>query len=175
MIVVCCYVPGMLKAETEVAIRQSGEPFAFFSLDGDNPFSYGRTLAKMWAQCLDSGDDLCVVEQDVVIRPDVVEAFRDCPCEYGGFPYSWGTDVGVAMGCTRFRSSFIARYPAAMQQAVGKNVTWRQFDVVFQRHILVREYGEQPHLCGPEVVHLNEAKRRLPDANPVPLETLPAW
>ena len=170
--IVCCYIDGMLRPETEDALVGQAGPMVDLVRLSDSPHSYGQTLAAYWRRGAEGEYDLAIVEQDVVIRPDVIDAFLNCPCEYGAFPYSWGPEVGPALGCTRFRVPFMQRYPDAMRLA-NLRATWRQLDVVFQRHILVREHGEQPHICGPQVEHLNQAKQPRRDVRFV--ETLPAW
>lgn len=182
--VVCCYVLGQLRDETRDALHDCFEESIFTSgratlLEGEIPAdddkAYGRILAREWKAAYIAYDSLAIVEPDIVIRSDVVDAFLDCECEYGGFPYSWGPEVGVALGCTRFSAAFIERYPKLMERAVASAVSWRQFDVVVQRHLLVREFGEQPHICGPTVEHLNPLKQLRPGADPTPIATLPAW
>lgn len=179
--IICCHIEGQLRDETRDALMQHAAGRAwveFHQLPADNPRAYGEHLAREWqASVRDAVEsiDLAIVEPDIVIDASVVGDFLGCPCNYGGRPYSWGPEVGIALGCTRFRASFISRYPDAMQRAVDTHVSFRQLDVVLQRHILVREHNEQPHLCGPTVVHLNPLKQLREDANPTPLATLPAW
>jgi hypothetical protein len=79
------------------------------------------------------------------------------------------------LGCTRWSHDFIARHPDAVRRANRNGVTWRQFDVVLMRHVLARELGEQPLVLLPPVVHLNEAKALLPDADPTPMTEVPVW
>lgn len=176
--IVCCSVPGQLRKETRAALQAFTPIFvdiAYSPVKADDDTDYGRVLAAHWTQCVLDGLALAIVEPDIVVRPDVIDAFLNCPCEYGGFPYSWGPEVGIALGCTRFRAEFIQRYPDLMARAVAKGVGWQQFDVVVQRHLLVREHGEQPHICGATVEHLNPLKQLRPDGNPTPLASLPAW
>lgn len=175
--VVCCYIPGMLRVETENALRVPPDRVyvRWEPLDPEDDTAYGRKLAEAWRDCLLAGAGLAVVEQDIVVGPDVLTAFRDNPHEYVAFPYAWKTDVGPALGCTRFSHRFVAKYPHLMEEAVATGVGWRQFDVTLMRHLLARKYGEQPHVLLPPVEHLNEEKRLLPDASPEPLMTLPHW
>ena len=177
LIVVCCYTPGRIHKATEDALiaNSAGMRIQFIAnIDPDNPFDYGRRLGTWWDLAYLGGNDLAIVEPDIVIRADVADAFLNCPGTYCAYPYDLQTDVMPALGCTRFRHEFIARYPDAMQQAVDTGVGFRQFDVAFQRYVLVGQHGEQPHVHLPKVEHLNEAKRLLPEANPEPLMMLPA-
>lgn len=178
--ILCCHIEGQIRFRTREALDahaawRSTVHVHFTAIDEEDVFQYGREVGAWWKLAAEGNFDLAIVEPDIVIREDVMEAFLNCECEYGGFPYSWGTDVGVALGCTRFRHSFITRYPDVAQRAIDTGVGFRQFDVTLQRAILVREHGEQPHICGPTVEHLNPDKQLRPDASPVPLATLPAW
>jgi hypothetical protein len=130
--------------------------------------AYGRLLAEVWAQ----GETFCWIEHDIEIGPSTLYDFRACSYGYCAAPYPWTTDVGPAMGCVRFSAAFIAKYPYVALDALASGVSWRQIDIVFQRHILVGNKGEQPHVHAP-VIHHNESKRLRPDANPEPLATLP--
>ena len=162
-----------LRPETEAALHEHvplGDVVRLVRVEDD--YHYGRLLCEQWA----TGLDVAVIEQDVVITADVAAAFHDCPSEYCAFPYEWQTTVGVALGCTRFRGSFTARYPDAMREAcetpsawTGQPGYWRQLDVFLQRRVLRDKHGEQP--CGhlPPVVHLNPKQALRADADPTPL------
>ena len=171
MKIVTCFTPGQLKDETVQALATYGKDVHLILLKPGDETAYGRQIAKLWRQ----EESFAIVEPDIVIRGDVVDAFENCTCEYGAFPYPWKTNVGPALGCTWFRDSFITKYPSAVEQAGPRSISWRQFDVVFMRHVLVRKYGEQPHVHLPPVVHLNEAKQLLPDADPTPMLEVPEW
>jgi hypothetical protein len=85
-----------------------------------DPHAYWRLLDRVWAECVDSGDSLMVVEHDVVCRPDVIEQFETCPepwCVFGYTPIchercreAWAN----MLGCTRFSAELIAACPNAL-------------------------------------------------------------
>ncbi len=164
--------PGALHEDSFQSVWttcEDAEQVLYTIMPGDD-FAYGQILKGHW----NVGWDLCIVEPDIVVNPDTITGFRDCPEPYCAAPYAWTTDVGPALGCTRFKQEFMAKYPNVMRDAVGTNVTWRQLDVVIMRHILARDLGAQPHIH--EVVtHLNPLKQLLPEASPVPLTTVPHW
>jgi hypothetical protein len=161
----------MVRDETRRALsRYGGTPE--YELLSDHPHSYARAIERLWRECLERGDDLCLIEQDIEVGPSTIYDFRACSHGYCGAPYEWLTNVGVAMGCTRFRHAFMARHPDAVKEAILVAPHFRQFDVVFQRRVLAKERGEQPHVHAP-VVHLNEAKRLREGASPVPLAGVP--
>lgn len=176
MKILTCFTPGGLHKETEAAMLASLDAhpnrdimWKRFTVQPDDPTAYGKIIAQHWSFT----DSLAIVEPDIVVRPDVLDAFLNCPEPYCAFPYDLSTDVMCALGCTRFSASFIGRYPSLMREAVGENASWFQFDIVVQRKLLVDRHGEQPHVHLPKVEHLNEAKALRPDASPEPLMSIP--
>ena len=170
MILFCAY--SDLRPETRDALIVFGRNHDLrFEYVGDDDYAYGRALERRWAH----GVGFAVVEQDIVIRQDVVDAFDECPEPYCCFPYAWTTDIGPALGCTRFRSELLSAHPEAMRDAVatpsayGQPGHWRQIDVYLMRRILRDRHGLQPHVHLPPVEHLNEAKRLRDGADPTPV------
>lgn len=164
-----CYVPGTLRDRTlNSLVRFANKEMILNTIEASDPEDYANQFARQWRL----GLSFLVVEPDIVIRRDVMEAADNCGCEYGCFPYAWTTNIGPALGCTWFKDTFIAKYPTAAREA---RISWRQFDVVLMRHVLARKYGEQPHVHLPPVEHLNEAKRLLPEADPAPMMEVPLW
>lgn len=169
---VTCYVPGGLHPETMDALQSFAATRVevdLVELPAGDEHAYRRMIAYYWRQ----GEDFMVVEPDILIREDVIDAFMDCDCEYGCFPYAWLTDVGPALGCTWFRSSFLEEYPEAVLET--GLVSWRQLDVVLMRHVLARKYHEQPHVHLPAVQHLNPEKQLMEGRDPAPLMEVPHW
>lgn len=121
-------------------------------LGGADDSAYGEIIAELW----ELGLPLAVVEHDVVIRQDVVDAFVDCPEPYCAFVYQWTTNIGPALGCTRFRPELLDAYPDAARNAAG--VGYRQFDHALIRRELARN-GAYPHVHLPIVDHLNPAQQ----------------
>jgi len=112
--------------------------------------AYPIAVQELWEQAR----DFAVVEHDIVIRDDVAAAFHDCPEPYCAFPYEWTTNIGPALGCTRFRGLFTYEHRQAIYQASGHS--WRQFDYALMRDAL---RGCAPHLHLPRVHHLNDAQK----------------
>jgi len=170
--IVTVHTDGHLRDETAAAIREFW-PFQWDEVvvERGDDLAYGKYLASVWAE----GESFAVVEPDIVIRADVVDAFLCCDHGYCAFPYAWTTNVGPALGCTWFTSDFIGRFPNVMQEAVDHNVTFRQFDAVFMRWVLARKYRQQPHVHLPPVEHLNDAQRLLVDADPTPMMEVPLF
>lgn len=87
----------------------------WWDVSGD-PHAYWRLMRDVWAD----GEAFVVIEHDVVCRPDVIESFESCPCDWGTFPYSdmchWECQEAWAdmLGCTRFSADLIAAVPDAV-------------------------------------------------------------
>lgn len=170
MRLVCCYVEDQIKDETVLAIEHHWGDADFHVLSTSDPNAYVKTIAEYWQAHV----GIFIVEPDIVIRPDVVEAVLYCDCDYGCFPYEWLTNVGPALGCTWFRSAFMRKYPRLIEEVLHSRISWKQFDVFLMRHLLARKYKEQPHVHLPPVEHLNEHKHLLPSADATPMMEVPS-
>jgi hypothetical protein len=118
--------------------------------------AYADLVCELWAR----GDGFAIVEHDIVVRPDVIDAFEQHPAPYIAYPYRWGQAVGVALGCTRFSSDFLGRFPHAAELARRIPGTygpghWRQYDVWLMGAVLRDYYGVQPVGLLPAVEHRN--------------------
>lgn len=153
----CAYTA--LRPETEKALADHvppGDVVRLLSV-AHSETAYAEALAEMWAmQC-----DWVCCEHDNVLRPDIAKAFHECPEPWCAFPYSWTTNVGPALGMTRFKGSFCAKYPDAVREAMaqpsawGANGHWRQIGW-FVTDWYLRNRGERPHVHLPSCAHLNE-------------------
>jgi hypothetical protein len=152
-----------LALEQHVHGRRGAGQVEYRDLNGASDTAYGALVADLW----ELGLPFAVVEHDVVIRADVVEAFLTCPEAYCAFPYAWTTNVGPALGCTRFGTDLIDALPDAAVMCAG--VSWRQFDHALIRRELARN-GAYPHLHLPPVEHLNEAQRLVSPFDQMTLE-----
>lgn len=178
--IVCCYVPRQLREDTRymlLSITQfmRGVVVTFIPLDPNDDRAYGHELEQAWADCLRDEWALAIVEPDIIVTPTVIAEFIHNEADYLCFPYEWLTNVGPALGCTRFSAAFIQRYPNLMREAVTYNVGWQQLDIVIMRRLLAQKYGEQPQVLLPPVTHLNPRKKLRPDADPTPLMSVPTF
>lgn len=143
----------------------------FHTIDAADVTGYCRLLQQVWAD----GETFAVVEHDVVPHASVYYDFVHCPAPYCAFPYAWKTQIGPALGCTRFRAELLERAPDAMDRVAampsnwGPAGHWQQVDVFLMRRVLRDVYGEVPHVHLPEVQHLNPEKQLLPTAPRVPV------
>ena len=76
----------------------------------DNPYAYWERLQAYWGQ----GDDLIVIEQDIVIDERVIPAFRDCRHDWCTFAYPLydkGEWMFWCLGCVRFSAEVQEKHP----------------------------------------------------------------
>lgn len=89
-----------------------------------SPLAYWGALRSWWAK----GNDFATFEHDVILRPDVVEAFDSCSEPWCVFGYAdichphcmeaWRNELG----CTRFRAELMAEVPGALDGVpIGNN------------------------------------------------------
>ncbi len=78
--------------------------------------AYYESLCDIWA----AGESFATLEHDIICRPDIVEAFENCPEPWCNF---WYSDVchphcrdawANHLGCTRFRAELMEKVPDAM-------------------------------------------------------------
>jgi hypothetical protein len=147
------YVPMMLKDETVAALR--GERVAYVDVSEDR-HAYWRLLRGLWA----SGEDVLLVEQDIVPHRGALADLDACPWDWCAFPYDYAGMALTAFGFVRWRSEFTARYPDVVDGILERNRDWLGLDGVVIGELHRR--GEKEHIHGPEVRHLHypEAPQR---------------
>ena len=176
MNILTCWVPGKTEILPQVdqALRLHSTPdcnWRRVELDPEDPHAYGRVIQEFWRA---AEDDLLVLEPDIEVGPSTIYDMRACQYGYCSATYPWLTDVGPALGCTRFRRQFMVDFPTVVDEVVALNLGFRQFDVALQRLVLVRKFRRQPHIHA-SVVHHNSEKALMSTANPEPLRELPGY
>lgn len=106
-------IPFTMRHLDTIAGAPEGAEWHDVSEDNE---AYWRLLCEVW----NCGEDLLVIEHDVVCRPDVVESMESCPEPWCAFGYhdmchpecmeAWAN----TLGCTRFRKEMMATVPAAV-------------------------------------------------------------
>lgn len=72
-------------------------------------FGYADAVIKHW----NTGQDLIIIEQSIVVRPDVFESFAVCPslwCTYA-YELSPGVWTYFSTGCARFSAELQETFP----------------------------------------------------------------
>jgi len=125
---------------------------------GPGTHDYWHALAARW----NTGQDLVVIEQDVIIHDQVIPQFAACPEPWCSFAYEVGPGQHCWwwLGCTRFSAQLQAAVPLTVEQP-GECLTrtcgpWpchRHMDVILQP--IMRHLGQQqPHQHEPDIRHL---------------------
>ena len=157
-----------LDPETERLIQEHVPPSAeirWSELEADQPCAYSRILVEAWGW----PGDLMIIEQDIGIRPGVVEALTECRQPWCGFPYAIGEQLLVCLGCTRFTAHLKASLPNLMAEAAavgseqdGGGVpagVWQRMDVRIGALLEAHGHNRHPHL--PAVQHFHEYPKPL--------------
>lgn len=158
--------PG-LRQETVAALVEHSPIQPVFHDVSSSEAAYFSLLKSEWELCNLLGQDLMVVEHDVVIHDTVVEGFLDCPEPWCAYPYRMGENVIPALGCTRFRHELIwwtqdmwpkvALFGQAGNYDDGVGVIppkhWGRLDVRIDAVLM--PLGLRPHVHQPPVGHLN--------------------
>lgn len=168
-----------LRPETRRALLAYARGHALnFEYVGGSDTAYCELLQKVWA----NGETFAIVEHDIVVNPDTIPGFEGCPDPYCAAPYAWTTQVGPALGCTRFRAELLEELPDAIHEVAAMPSNWgapghyRQLDVFLMRRVLRDRHGLQPHVHLPSVEHLNPKQALLPTASPEPvLKVVDTW
>lgn len=111
----------------------AGAPKDTIWLDvSSSPLAYYGALLDIWER----GETFAVLEHDVVCRPDVIEAFAECPEPWCCFGYSdicCQDETGFSpcmeawrnlLGCTRFRRDVINAVPDAISAIPPEGWDW---------------------------------------------------
>lgn len=117
-----------------------------------SPNAYYGALHEMWGR----GESFAVLEHDVICRPDVVEAFEECPEPWCLYPYDfchWDCREGWRnmLGCTRFRAELLAAVPDAVSSIPEDNWDWHNVCDGLGNNL--RAAGFSHHWHEPEVLH----------------------
>lgn len=115
-------------------------------------YDYWRVFCDYW----EPSYDLTIVEHDVVIRPDVLEAFNTCPEPWCAFPYDDHSPADAEawanmLGCTRFRKEIIEALPATLKAVEERFRDWHYLCDGIGR--ILRTAGYTHHWHGPAVHH----------------------
>ncbi len=153
MRVFCGYTPSGFRAETQLSLAQfAPRTTMVVDVSGDN-FNYWNALKEHWI----GDEDLVIVEQDMVLRGDILPSFAACDqdwCVYeydaiGYKPFTHIRKVNCALGCVKFSATLQRRFPI---QEFAVRVDWRAVDVIVASRL--QFHGYDPHVHG-EIEHLH--------------------
>ncbi len=118
--------------------------------------AYAELIMHLWKT---SPDGFNIIEQDMGFRPEELDALLECECAYGALPYAWTTNIGPALGATKFGAELLTNVPAP--SLAGTH--YRQVDIAVLRIHLGQHHHRQPHLHLPPIQHLNERQALRPE------------
>jgi hypothetical protein len=144
-----------LQPDVLAAVRASGRPYECVNVS-DSDESYFRLLSELWA----AGESFTLVEHDVIVGPETLASFDDCPHLWCAAKYSYLKGSYWGLGCTRFRGPLLKQFPGIMDE-VGEYKAprhsprhWCTLDQALT-HTLSAHRVEFPHIHG-EVEHLGD-------------------
>ncbi len=123
-----------------------------------NDYAYWQLLSELWLR----RETFCIVEQDVIVRPDTLKELEDCPESWCSFPvpYLGGEYYGLA--CTKFDTRIIDAVPDALNEvgrrSVGENHPakhWCTIDYWLQ-YVILPQTGIARHYHTPALGHYRE-------------------
>ena len=79
---------------------------------GSSDTSYWQLLSRLWT----GGESFVIVEQDIVVRPDTLDGFDECPSQWCGAPYPYFVGRYVGLGCMKFSADLLRQHPFVMAQ-----------------------------------------------------------
>jgi hypothetical protein len=94
----------------EVLAALAGSDLQAFKVGDDD--RYWKLLKKLWTK----GEDFIIVEHDIVIRPDTISGFDECPEPWCVAPYPFAHRLCAGLGCVRFRKELLRDFPEIMDE-----------------------------------------------------------
>lgn len=147
------YIPFTdLRKETLAAIVKSKCDYELVNVSGSDE-AYWELLDDLWTR----GETFAIVEHDVVIHPTAISELQQCGSSWCAFPtpYFYGTHVGL--GCVKFGSDLIKRFPSALDRVAelfdDKHPPkhWCRLDAWLQTRVLPQQ---ERHVHQPPIGHI---------------------
>lgn len=142
-------------------------------LDRGDSTAYSRRMAAWWS----TGDDLIIIEHDVVIHDRVLPAFWRCPKVWCVYPYHVAGSWVTGLGCVRFRGGLLDVLPSAVRDANTidddglRAGDWRRMDVRIAK--VLHTLGVHEHIHWPPVTHLHRYPQPPPQHRMVNTRRMP--
>ena len=149
-----------LWPETVAALEAAGIVADYIDVSS-SPTAYQSLLATVWQ----AGSAFCIVEMDIVVYPDAIEAMERCPSPWCVTAYNVGSEYAGYLGCVKFGDALVADQPDVFTEInrLPDDGTprgyWGRLDTRLER--VLRERGYTKHTHWPAVGHLNPEKAGL--------------
>lgn len=148
--------PTALEAARRAAQLVSVVEFQSPEVDPADDSYYGRVLSAAWKRAASGALDLIVIEHDVIVTREIIEAFAACSRMHCAFTTWLGNCYDVSLGCVRYRWQLMRSDPALVTRArmihddgLGPD-NWRRMDTRIARLV------EPAHIHEPPAVHLHQ-------------------
>jgi hypothetical protein len=115
MRVICPFVK--LPRKVVIALNASGYKWERISV-ADSDEAYFEVLTDLWS----FAEDFALVEHDVIVGPDTLRSFDECPLPWCVAPYPYLNGMYGGLGCVRFRTAIMGGAPGVMYD-VGRMET----------------------------------------------------
>ena len=131
---------------------------------GGSDSVYGELLVELW----EKGETFLVVEHDIILPAGIVAEYKACDEEWCSSPYAYFdmpvTTSGGGLGCTKFSSGLMARWPTMMRRAMEIPYTghapwhwcgcdWRTYTALRAGGLGASEWPAERHQTHTEVKH----------------------
>jgi len=156
------YVPYTdLRDETATALRQTGKLVIYVDVSGSSE-AYFDLLHDLWGK----GESFIIVEHDVVVHPTALQELEECKYSWCAFPTPYFNGQHVGLGCVKFGSLLLKRFPKAMDQVATMHDPkhppkhWCRLDTWLQTQVLLTN---ERHVHAPALRHLRKTETIHPN------------
>jgi hypothetical protein len=119
--------------------------------------AYWTLLHRLWGR----GKTICIVEHDVIVRPDSLRELEECPSDWCSFQVPYVGRLYAGLSCAKFSAALIARYPDALERISELSDDehpqkhWCRIDSWLQGYVL-HPGGETMCVHTPPLEHIRE-------------------
>lgn len=148
------------RAEVRAAVAATGRQFETRYV-GVYDYCYFDLLNVLWIE----REDFCVIEHDVVVRPDSLDELDACPNDWCAFGMEYMDVVWPGLSCVRFRAELIARNPDAFDNIAECSDAghpprhWCRVDHWLRGELEAN--GEKQCVHGPPLGHIRPYRGRI--------------
>ncbi len=148
-----------LYPETRLSLESAGVEAEYVFVGGSQT-AYHDLFERLWAE----GRGFINIEQDMVVRPGVVEELWACRHDWCGFAYNISTGYGSWLGCVKFSDDLVHTCPAAITDidSLPPDGTprryWGRLDTRLQQ-VFEQRYQLRQHVHWPALWNLNPNQR----------------
>jgi hypothetical protein len=155
MRIVVPFVIGMLRDETALALVSRDADVTWARIHRHDGEAYARLVEELWRD----GEAFCIVEQDVVPTPAMLDGLEQCPepwCSHCYAGPNWPREA--MLGLVRFSAELLRRRTEVgvsvlrTDRTRTHHVGWRSLNETMSRHLSA--HGEPWHRHLPNVIHL---------------------